>query len=1314
VPLPKYSLQLLGRFELSGPDGPIELANKKLAALLAYLACSAPEPQSREKLATLLWGSHFEAQARQNLRQALSRLRRALGHDVLISDGDEISLAHGVIDCDVARLKALSSEGNRASLAAAADLYQDPLLADVNIAEEAWADWLGAERPRLEGLALDAMIRYAGHALQSGNAESALNAANRAISVNGLREDAHRLIVQALAATGRKAEALKHYQDLVALLKRELNTEPDAATKSLAAELRSTPPLGRSPTVSEIAKPVPQAAAARDDEPSSAATVRSGSSERRQLTIMACNMVGSTLLAARLDPEDMRDVIASFHKGVADVVSHFDGFVAQYQGDGVLVYFGYPAAHEHDTEQAVRAGLAILDAVRRLKVNSDVSLQARVGIATGLVVVGEQPGAGDTRQRVAIGETPDLAARLQAAAAPGEVVVAASTRRLVGRMFDCRPLGAVEVTGLRQAVEAWQVRGETAGVSRFEARRVGALSPLVGRQEEMALLLRRWDQAKLGEGRVVLLSGEPGIGKSRIAESLLVGLEGEPHVRLRYFCSPHHANSPLYPFIAQLERAASFEPGSSTSAKLDKLEALLKPTSGNMPRDVALIAELLAVPADGRYPALSVSPQQKREMTLTALLDQLKGAAAQGPVLIVCEDVHWLDPTSQDLLDRTVARIVNLPVLLVVTVRPEVEPSWVGQPHVSMLPLSRLGRRDSAGIIDGVAKGKALPDAVVEQVLAHTDGVPLFIEELTSTLLENGLLRETPDRYVLDGPLPPRAIPTTLQASLVARLDRLGSVKDVAPIGAAIGREFSHELIAAVSALAPTDLDAALERLTASGLISRRGTPPDATYSFKHALVQDTAYESLLKSQRTTLHGKIALALEKRWPESRDTKPELLANHYTAAGLFEAAIPYWRRAGELAMQRFALREAITHLNNGMLLIEKLPPGPQRDLMELELRTVLGPAVVAQHGWAQGEVSRILEPAWSLTESLDHRPSYVPVLHSLWVHYLSVDRLALSLKSAEKLLAAGAATRDDSLEAVGYRAASGSHYWLGDLTAARREGDALRAMYDPRRHWHIAQLTNTDPLTGDGIYRGQYLWMLGYPDQARVASDEKDEHARRRNHPFDLAFALTLGAQVFDYLGEPEELLRRTEEAERVCRVHGVALLGEILAEISRGVVSLRAGRAADSVVQLEKAIGRLEATGHRVWVRYLRGLQGQGLALTGDLEGASALIEESVLATENGEARVHYAELLRLRGWVLMLLGRPQEAEATLRASIDVARAQKAKSWELRSTTTLARLLAERQDRAPAREMLSDVYDWFTEGFCTKDLKEAKAVLDTL
>jgi class 3 adenylate cyclase/DNA-binding SARP family transcriptional activator len=942
VPFPKFRLSLLARFELAGPDGPIDLHHKKLAGLLAYMACTAPVPQPRNKLTALLWGSHFDAQARQNLRQALFRLRRVLGQDALIGDGEEISFASGVVDCDAVRLEALIREGSRTSLRQAIDLYKGRLLTDVAISEETWADWVAGKQQRLEDLALDAFVKFGEIELDAGHANSALETAHRALAINNLREDAHRLIIQTLAAAGRKAEALKHYQDLVELLKRELNTDPDAATKLLVADLGSAKPTSRSPPVGEIAEiPLPlsdrrssaarsgnlESPAARRAEEWSEAAVRSGSPERRQLTIMACDIVGCLPLSASLDPEEMRDLIAAFYNMVADVVGRFDGFIAQHLGDGVLVYFGYPQAHEHDAEQAVRAGFAILEAVSTLTASSGMPLRARAGIASGLVVVGEQLGTNDTRQHVAIGETPILATRLQTIAAPGEVVIAAGTHRLAGRMFHCRALDAGKVKGLPQPPEAWQVFGEAADVSRFEARRTGALTPLIGRQEEIELLLRRWDEAKLGEGRVVLISGEPGIGKSRLTESLLIRLLGEQHVCLRYFCSPHHTHSPLYPFITQLERAAGFERNSDSRTKLDRLEALLKPGAKDVLGDVALIAELLGVALSGCYPALAVSSEQKREMTLTALVCQIDGMAAQSPVLIVFEDAHWMDPTSQDLLDRMVARAANLPVLLVVTARPELHPTWVGEPHVTMLALSRLGRRDSADIIGGVTRDKALPDVVVEQVLAHADGVPLFIEELTSTLLESGLLREAMDRYELDGPLPPFAIPATLQASLAARLDRLASVKNVAQIGAAIGREFSHELIGAVASLAPRDLDAALERLTASGLITRRGTPPAANYSFKHALVQDAAYATMLKSQRRQLHASIAKVLVERFPAIGEGLPELVAHHFTEAGYAIEAIRYWRRAGRLAYARSANREAVSSFERVLRLLKSQPESP---------------------------------------------------------------------------------------------------------------------------------------------------------------------------------------------------------------------------------------------------------------------------------------------------------------------------------------------------------------------------------------------------
>jgi class 3 adenylate cyclase/tetratricopeptide (TPR) repeat protein len=678
--------------------------------------------------------------------------------------------------------------------------------------------------------------------------------------------------------------------------------------------------------------------------------------ERRQVTAMFCELIGHPRRANTNDDlEDWREAVDAFRRCVSTTADRHEGFIAGRVGNAVFVLFGYPAAHEHDAEQAVRAGLELCAAVRTLERLAEMPLRCRVGISTGMVIVGNFIGFAERRNLEIVGDTPELAARLQMSAEPDTVVVERVTRHLLGNLFECRDLDPITIGCDAQPIRRWQVRGESVGVSRFEARRAAALSPFVGRQDEIELLLRRWDQTKLGEGRVVLLSGEPGIGKSRIGESLLARLDDEPHARLRYFCSPHHTHSPLYPFITQLNRAAGFEPGSDSGAKLDRLEALLEPTTKNVSRDVALIAELLAVPADERYPALAVGPQEKREMTLRALLEQLDGAAAQSPVLIVFEDVHWIDPTSLDLLDRTVTRVADLPVLLVMTFRPEFQPTWIGQPHVTMLPLSRLGRRDSAAIIAGLTRDKDLPDAIVEQVLAHTDGVPLFIEELTSTLLESGLLRETADSYVLDGPLPPLAIPTTLQASLLARLDRLGTGKDAALIGAAIGREFSHELIAAVSAMAPMDLEAALERLTASGLISRRGTPPDASYAFKHALVRDAAYVTMVKTRRRQLHASIAKVLIEQFRALAESLPQVVAEHYTEAGLASEALDNWVKAGRLALARSANREAVTCFEQALQLLKALPETRETLQLAIDLRLDLKPAL-----FRLGEFKRIID------------------------------------------------------------------------------------------------------------------------------------------------------------------------------------------------------------------------------------------------------------------------------------------------------------------------------------------------------------------
>ncbi len=557
----------------------------------------------------------------------------------------------------------------------------------------------------------------------------------------------------------------------------------------------------------------------------------SSGAERRQLTVMFCDLVGSTALSARLDPEDLREVIGAYHRTVGEIVAGFDGFVSRYMGDGVLVYFGYPGAHEDDAERAVRAGLGAIDAVGRLDVNS-VKLQTRVGIATGLVVVGDLIGAGSAQEQSVAGETPNLAARLQGLAEPDTVVIAASTRRLVGDLFEYRDLGAVEVKGIAAPVSAWHVLRPSVVASRFEALRGSALTRLIGRDEEIDLLLHRWARAKAGDGQVVLVSGEPGLGKSRITAELEERLYAEPHLRLRYFCSPYHQDSALFPFIDQLDRAAGFAREDPPAARQEKLEAVLV-RAAPPDEDVALLADLPSLPASERHPLPHLSPQQQKERILEALIRQLEGLARRQPVVMVFEDVHWIDPTSRELLDLAVERVGSVPVLLIVTFRPEFQPPWTGQPQVTMLTLNRLDRRDRTVLVEQIAGGKALPDEVIAQIVDRTDGVPLFVEELTKSVLESGLLRAEVDRYVLDRALPPFAIPTTLQDSLMARLDRLASVRLVAQIGAAIGREFSYALLHTVSRLPIDELQASLGRLVASELVVQRGTPPDAIYSFK-------------------------------------------------------------------------------------------------------------------------------------------------------------------------------------------------------------------------------------------------------------------------------------------------------------------------------------------------------------------------------------------------------------------------------------------------------------------------------------------------
>jgi class 3 adenylate cyclase len=857
---------------------------------------------------------------------------------------------------------------------------------------------------------------------------------------------------------------------------------------------------------------IQELAATAPPAPVATEPTRQDDAERRQLTVVFTDLVGSTALSTKLDPEDMRLVIGAYHKCVAETVADFDGFVAKYMGDGVLIYFGYPQAHEDDAERAVRAGLALVEAVSKLRMQEP--LQVRIGVATGLVVVGDLVGSGESQERGVVGETPNLAARLQGIAEPNMVIIADSTRRLLGNLFELDDLAPRDLKGIAGPVRAWAALRASSVGSRFEALHATGLTALVGREEELDLVLRRWSRANAGDGQVVLISGEAGIGKSRLTAALLERLASEPHTRLRYFCSPQHMDSALYPIIGQMERAAGLTHDDTPRAKLDKLDAVLAQTSTSI-EDASLFAEMLSLPNDGRYPVLELAPQQRRQRTLEALISQLEALTRSNPVLMVFEDAHWIDPTSLDVFGRVVDRIQTIRVLLIMTLRPEFETPWTGQPHVTAMTINRLTRREAGAMIDRVVGNKVLPASIRQDIIERTDGIPLFVEEMTKAVLE---AESEGRRTAAAVPSPARAVPASLHASLMARLDRLGPAKEVAQIGAAIGREFSQALLASVARKPEAELASALNRLVEAGLLFRQGEAPYASYLFKHALVQDAAYGTLLREPRRALHARIGEALESQFVEIAESRPELLAHHCTEAGLIETAAGLWGRAGQRSLARSTLVEATAQLTSALAQIATLPATAALRREEIKLQVGLVNALMHTKGYAAAETKASLQRARSLIErvealgeSLEDPMLLFSILYGFWIAGFSAFDGDVVQELASQFLALAEKQRATVPLMIGHRLMGMSLLQTGAIAEARAHFDDAMALYDPPEHRSLATLFGVDVAAAVLSRRSLAMWLLGYPESALADAAHAIAGAREIDHAATLIHALATTA-----------------------------------------------------------------------------------------------------------------------------------------------------------------------------------------------------------
>jgi predicted ATPase/class 3 adenylate cyclase len=1041
--------------------------------------------------------------------------------------------------------------------------------------------------------------------------------------------------------------------------------------------------------------------------------------ERRQLTVMFCDLVDSTKLSSQLDPEEYRDVVRAYQTTCTEVIQRYDGHIAQLLGDGLLMYFGYPVAHEDDAQRAVRAGLGMLAAIgdlnNRLQQEKGFQLALRVGIHTELVVVGEMGGAG-RQEQLALGEVPNIAARIQGLAASNTVVISDVSYRLVQGYFVCQTLGAQTLRGVGEPITVYRVLNESGAQNRLDIVSARGLTPLVGREQEVGLLLERWEQAKAGHGQVVLLTGEAGIGKSRLVQMLKEHVTNEPHVRWECRGAEYAQNTALFPLTELFQRLLRLQADDTPDEKLGKLEQTLRQYRLPLEESVQLFAPLfsLALP-DYHYPPLNLSPQRQRQKTLETIVAILLELAEPQPVLFIIEDLHWTDPTTLELLGLLLDQTPTASLLVLLTCRPHFQPAWHHRSYLSEITVNRLSHAQVEQIVTGMTDGKTFPAAVLQQIIARTDGVPLFVEEMTKAILESGQLKAINGHYELTGALSTFAIPATLQDSLMARLDRLVTAKAVAQYAAVIGRQFAYDLLAMVSQLDAATLQRELGRLVETEIVYQRGLPPQATYTFKHALIQDAAYASLLKSTRQHYHQRIALVLEEQFSETAEGQPELLAHHYTEAGLAEKAVHYWYHAGQNAIQRSAHVEAISHLRQGLELLQTLPETPERTQQEVDIHIALGTSLIATKGTGALEVGETYTRARQRCQHLDDPHQLFPVLRGLWHYYFVRAEYQTAHPLGEQLLALAQQAQDSAMLLASHRALGSTLHLLGAVATAHTHFAQGIALYDLQQHRAYAFLYGEDAGVLCRSYDAWTLWTLGYPHQGLTQLDETITLAQQMAHPYSLSFGLFSASIFYAFRHEVRAAQGHAEAAISLATEQGFPYwiaVGTIL----RGWALAHQGQAKEGIEQLHQGLIAFRATGAELWRPYFLALLAEA---HGTMEqpdsGLTALAEALTLVDTTGE-RWYEPELYRLKGALLLQpsLANQMEAESCFHHALDIARHQQAKSFELRAATSLARLWQQQGKRQEAHDLLAPVYHWFTEGFDTADLQEAKALLEAL